>query len=139
MEDIAKLKQDLLKLKAVARTVGDSATAYQITAVFGSGPSADNIMYFWDVHVEALKNVENAIFLAEPVGGYMFQVAGGTRYPFLDTIYPIVDARDPSHFMFTLFYYNPEYIESHGDNALTITSNVPFHIKSTNRRTIQLY
>ena len=40
MEEIAKLKQDILKLKSIANTVGDSATAYQITSVLGEPPLA---------------------------------------------------------------------------------------------------
>ena len=139
MEEIAKLKQDMLKLKAIAKTVGDSATAYQITAVLGDRPSSDNIFYFWSVEVEPLKNFENAIFTAEPTGGYMFQTMGGTRYPFINQLFPYVDINNPWKFYIAIYYYNPSYVEVHGDNTITITSNVPFMIKETNRRTIQLY
>ena len=139
MEEVAKLKSDVLKLKAQAKTVADSATAYQITYNFGSGPTSDNILYVWDVYVEAMVNIENAIFSCVPSGGYMFSPGGGNRYPFMNSLYPMVDANDPTHFFVPLFYYNPSYIEIHGDNAITITSNVPFRIRSAERRQITIY
>ena len=139
MDEVAKLKQDMLKLKAVARTVGDSATAYQITAVLGERPPSDGIIYFWDIYVEPIKNFENALFTSEPVGGYMFQTMGGVRYPFINALYPIVDIKNSWHLSLPIWYYNPTYVEVHGDNAITITSNVPFFIKSATRRSIQMY
>lgn len=139
MEEVAQMKQDILKLKAISNTVADSATAYQITAVLGASPTSDNTMYLWHIYVTPLKNDENAVFTAEPVGGYMFQKSGSIRYPFVNSIYPLVDINNTRHFMVPLFPYNPEYVEKYGDNAITITSTVPFQILSTNRESIQIY
>lgn len=139
MEEVAKLKSDMLKLKAQAKTVADSATAYQITYDFGSGPTDDNTVYVWDIYVEALVNPENVVFSCVPTGGYMFSTVGGNRYPFMNSLYPMVDANDPTHFFVPLFYYNPSYMEIHGDNAITITSNVPFRVKSAARRELTVY
>ena len=139
MDELAQLKKDMLKLKTQAKTVADSATAYQITYDLGGLPTADNIMYVWDIYVEAVKNRENAIFTATPVANYMFSIAGGAKYPFIQRTWPILDVSDPTHFSIPLFYQNPSYMEIHGSNAITITSNVPIRIKSASRRQIQIY
>lgn len=139
MEDVSQLKYDILKLKAKADTVADSAVVYQTTAVLGAAPTSDNIAYIWHIYVLPLQNVENAIFTAEPVGGYMFQRTAGYRIPYLNPTFPIVDVNNTRHFMVPLFYLNPEYVEVYGDNAITITSTVPFRISSTERESIRLY
>lgn len=141
MEEVTKLKNDILKLKAVSKTVGDSATAYQLVVNLGDNPTADNIMYDWSVEVEALCNFDNAIFLTEAVGGYMFMTYGGgtNKSPYVNRLFPYVDINNPALFHIQLYYYNPDYVEIHGKNRIAFTSNVPFQVKSTSRRSIQLY
>ena len=139
MEEIAKLKQDILKLKSIANTVGDSATAYQITSVLGEPPTSDNYFYLWSVEVEPLKNRENSVFTAEPSGGYMFDTLGGTKFPYVNYLFPFVDINNPWKFYTSIYYHNPSYVEVHGENTITIVANVPFRIKSVDRKSIQLY
>ena len=137
MEEIAELKKELLELKTPARTLGDSATAYRIIEDLGDRPTSDNVLYLWDIYVEPLKNPDNAIFSAEPVGGYALDKY--SHYPFTKPVFPIVDINDSWHFSLPIWYSNPDYFDIYGSNSISITSNVPFRIKSSSRRTIQIY
>lgn len=141
MEEVVRLKNDLIRLKANSCTVGDSATAYQVTINIGGNSTRENYVYRWDIYVEPLANVENAIFTCVPSGGYMLQMGGDSSvwYPFLNTLYPMVDENDPYHFMVPVWYYNPTYIRIYGENQVHITSNVPFEVKSYSKTEIQIY
>lgn len=138
MDELAKLKNEVLQLKAKTNTVGDSASAYQQTLDLGSVPTDYNITYRWDVYVQPLANADDAVFTCVASGGYMLQQSGSMWTPFIYPYYPMVDVMDPYHFMIPIFYYNPDYVRTYGDFGVQIVSNVPFIVTRKERTSIYM-
>ena len=129
---IDNLEKQILELKTNTDTVGDSATAYRKTYDLGDYPRDNYNHYFvWDFYFEPIANVENftimpivsecwGYFENEPTTSF-YRCSGGP------------DINDPTHIMVMMEYLPSSGYTVKGSNTLTVTANVDFVLKSSNK------
>lgn len=142
MEDlsdrVANLKKDLVELKAVAKTTGDSATAYQESYDLGTYPRDSYTTYYvWDFYFAPEANVDNFVLcpMVTECWGYYSDSYGTDIYPTFSRVDGGPDFDDPNHIIISISYLPSSGYTVYGSITLTVMANAPFSLISSSKVT----
>lgn len=133
--DVKRLKNDILKMKTVSNSTGDSATAYQKYLHLGDFPQDYNQWYRWDIYVEPQKKLEETIITPNFLIGYVISDFGLGKDVEIPTwlAHAEVDIINEKHIVVGMFYLHHDIYTYYGTNVLSLTSNAPFEIVSATK------
>lgn len=137
-EKIGRLKRDVIELKSIANTTGDSAVAYQESYDLGSYPRNNYQEYYvWDFYFAPKANAENFILcpLITECWGYYSDSYGKNLYPTFSRCNGGPDINNPNHIIIAISYLPASGYTVNGNITLTVAANAPFELISSSKQT----